>query len=277
MKVQAERLFLQQAALLLTQFPCLHHLRQHHVAALAATFRLTHWVVVGGVLAHAHQRGALIDGKVLRGFTKIDIRGGFDAHRVVQKVKIIQVKREHFLLGVMPFEFYGYHPLNGFLQKALHRTFSRTGVELLGQLLRDGAAAACLFLPQHAAFYHSTHQCPCVDAGMLVETYILGGHKSVEHAGGNAVVGYKYTVFVTRPRSQQTAVGRDDLRCVSADGALQLTYGRHITYPPTLYAPHTSHNGQQEHEVGSPHEDQEFLSHICCRQQDELSAGTLPQ
>ena len=189
----------------------LDHLGEHHVAALAATFGLTHGVEVGGVFAHAHEGGTFAEAEVFRSLAEVDVGGCFNAHGIVEEIEIVEIEREYFLLGIMSFKFHGDDPLDGFLHESLHGGLGLFGVELLGELLGDGTAAACLLVAEHAALHHGTHKGAGVDAGVLKETDILGGHEGIEELRGNAVVADEHAVFVARPGAHEAAVGTDDL------------------------------------------------------------------
>ena len=70
----------------------------------------------------------------------------------------------------------------------------RGGIELLGELLRNGAAATSRRLPEESAFHHGARQGYEVDARMVVEPHILSGHESLHEIWRELLVGHRYAV-----------------------------------------------------------------------------------
>ena len=260
-EVEPERFLAETFHFFLREVSRLAHLLQHHVAPLAATLRLAHRIKVRGVFTHAHQRGGFERGEVARLFAEIYLRRRFDAYGIVQEVEIIKVKREDFLFCVSALQFHGDYPFYGLLQQSLHRGGCRGRIELLGQLLRDGAAAARAFLPENAAFHHGARQGFGINARVVVETHVLRCCERVEHHGRNAVVVHEHAVLVAAPRAEQFAIGGEDLRSVAADGALQLVNRRHVANPPFVDRHERERYYQQCGDEERPHPNQEFLSH----------------
>ena len=149
----------------------------------------------------------------------------------MEEVEIVEVHRDDFLLRVVPLQLDGNHPLDGLLHGAFVDVVGLGAIELLGQLLRDGAAAAGLLLAHDHALHHSTKHGAEVDAAVLVEAFVLGGHKGLHEVGGEVFVAYVDAVgTAVAPRAQQDSVGGIDLACILIYRVLQLLQVGHVTY-----------------------------------------------
>ena len=146
-ETQSDGFLLVQVRIHLAQITSLHHLFQHHIAAFPATFRFAHGVEVRRIFAHAYQGGRFGHRQVLGLFIKIGACRGFDAHGIVEEIKIIEIHRDDFLLRVISLQLHGNHPLYRLLQSTFHRALRHIRVELLCQLLRNRAASPCIALP----------------------------------------------------------------------------------------------------------------------------------
>ena len=85
-----------------------------------------------------------------RHLAEVDVRSVVNAYALVQKVKLVEVHRNKFLLGVAGLELHRNNPLLGLLKQAF-KAPSRLVKHLLRQLLRNGGAAAVAPKLDHGA------------------------------------------------------------------------------------------------------------------------------
>ena len=95
----------------------------------------------------------------------------------MQEVKVVQIHREYLVLRIVTLQLDGYHPLYRFLQQAFHHAVCSLGIQLLGQLLRNGRATTGTLLSEHATLDDGSSQSIEVDARMFVESDVLGSHQ----------------------------------------------------------------------------------------------------
>ena len=127
-------------------------------------------VVKRRVLAHAHQCGRLLN-----------IQFRVDTNSMVNKVIFVQIQSKNLLLCIIALQFYGNDPFGGLLECPLDRTAGHMfGIQLFGQLLSDSTAAAGTVLLKYHALDYCPYQRLKVYSGMLLETDILGCHKSLD-------------------------------------------------------------------------------------------------
>ena len=193
--------------LLLSNVACLEHLVEHDVTALQRTLLKAYGVVERRVLTQTDKRSTLGERQVARLFREIDVGGSLDAHGVMEEVEIIEIQGDDFLLGVVTLQLHCDDPLDRLLQHALRSGVGHVGVELLGQLLRDGRATASVLLSQDATLDDGTCQRVEVDARVLVETHVLGGHQGLDERRSEVVVIDHHSVLAVHvPRSQELVV-----------------------------------------------------------------------
>ena len=179
----------------------------------------------------------------------------------MEKIKIIEIERKDFLFGVMALQLDSDDPLYGFLHESARGALRGRRIELLGQLLGDGTTTSGLVMAQESAFHNGTSQGTDIDARMFIETDIFRGHKGLKDVGGDTVVINKDAIFVARPRTDDFAIGSNDLRGVFADGALEFIQRGHISNPALTDAIESScHQQHQQHE-DTPHKCHEYFSH----------------
>ena len=266
MEIESQWAVPQILALCLSQESGLLHLFQHNITALQATLRLADRIEIAGIFAHAHKQSTLASIERHRIFAEVSLCGRLDTDSIVQEVEIVEVHPDDFLLRIETLQLQGDNPFDRLLQKAFLRCGCFLGVELLGQLLCDGATAARAFLLQYATFHNSSHQCPKVDAVMLVETDILCGNKCLHQSRGQFIeVGEDTVGTAVAPGTQLLAIGREDLRSKLVDGILQLLDVGHIAYSTCEDAVEYDTDDDYAQYVTRPKEDEQFLSHQKCR------------
>ena len=259
---QLQRQRLQGVALRLGDVSGFPHLVEHHVAPAASALVAAEGVIVRGVLAHAYQRGGFLNLQVFRLATEVGEGGSLDADRVVQEVELVEVHREDFLFGVVVFQLYGNHPFDGLLEQTLHHV-ARTGrIELLGELLGDGASATGILLHQDAALHHGTEQGDGVDARMLDKAHVLRGYQRIDDVGRQVVVAHEHAVLLAvRVGAQHLPVLREDLGGELVVRVFQILHGRHVAYLPgsNRVEYHNAHKYSQRYK--SPQYNDDFLYH----------------
>ena len=138
MEVERERLRGIGLIFAIRQVSCLSHLREHHVATLRASVRVTHGVKERRVLAQTDKRCRFANRQVARFLIKIGVGCRFYAHSVMKEIEIVEIERNNLLLCVVAFKLHGYDPFYRLLQQTLHGARCRARIELFSQLLRDG-------------------------------------------------------------------------------------------------------------------------------------------
>ena len=118
-------------------------------------------------------------------------------------------------------QLHGHHPLLELHEHHAYLALVSAGEEVLGQLLRDGAAAARRALAADDRLEEHAEEAPRVDARMLVEAHILRGHEGVDEVGRYLVVGDVGAVLQPYEAEHLAVVGQH-LRGLQAAGVLQL-------------------------------------------------------
>ena len=164
------------------------HLVEHHIAASARTFVITHRIIKGRILAHTHQRWRLpLSSNPSVRNQSIGIGGSLYAHRIIQEVKLIKIHRKNFLFGIIALQLYGYHPLDGLLEQTLHYIVGAWRIKLFGKLLADCTATAGILLHQNTTLHHGTEQRDGINPRMFgkrtssvaISALIIWGDKSL--------------------------------------------------------------------------------------------------
>ena len=254
---------LQGVALSLGQVARLAHLVEHHVAASAGTLSAAHGVEERRVLAHTHQRGGFFDLEVLGVASEVSVGRSLHAHGVVQEVELVEVHRQDLFLRVVALQLDGDDPLDGFLEETLQRVLRAGRIELLGQLLGDGTAAAGILLHQDAALHNSTEQGLGVDARMLGKAHVFRGDEGVDDVGRQVLITHVDAVFLAvRIGAQRLSVGRKDLCGKLVVRVLQVFDGRHVAYPAFRDGGEHQHACQQHDGQQYPEDYDDFLYHV---------------
>ena len=180
----------------------------------------------------------------------------------MQEVEVVQVHGNNLVLGVVALQLDSYHPLDRFLQHALHDAVGRTRIQLLGQLLRDGRAAASRLLSQQSSLDDSTSEGYEVNARVVVEAHVLGSHQRLYQRGCQLGVVYQYAVLtIVVPRTHDFSVSGIYLCGKSVDGVLQVLDGRHVAYPAPLYSHESKRCRQHDQQQQCPQNTYYNLSH----------------
>ena len=234
-EVEFQRQLLERISLGRCEHALLLHLLEHGVAAQTRTIGMAHGIVVGGILHHSDKCGRLLNVEVLGGLSEIYPRGRLDSHCVVEEVELVEIHLDNLILRVVALELHGYHPFYGLLERTVDDSVGSGGIELFGQLLGDGGAAAGVFLAHDKRLDKHTHECAHIDAGMVLETGILGGDESVDHVLRDFVVVGVYAVArIAVVTAHFLAVGRIENGSELIVGVLQLLDRRHIAYPAVV-------------------------------------------
>ena len=166
--------------------PVLDHLRNHRSPPLQHQFRPTQWVVQCAVFQHPNQHGRLVQVEPGHRFAEIDLRRAADAHRLIQEVVAVQIQGDDLVLGVLPLEPRSDDPLLGLLEDGPFEEAGSVvalGEELLGELLRDRAAAPLL-----AEVGNGPGQPPEIHAGVVPEPDVLRTDEGLHQRGGQVRV-----------------------------------------------------------------------------------------
>ena len=130
----------------------------------------------------------------------------------MEKVKIIQIHCNDFVLCVVTLQLNSNNPLYRLLKYTLQSRMCPLSIKLLSQLLSDSRTATSTFLTKDPTLNNSTSQGVKVNTRMLIETHILSGHQGInqcrrelgiidkddEAKGGNALEINAGLVFDTR-------------------------------------------------------------------------------
>ena len=110
-----------------------------------------------------------------------------------------------------------------------------TRKQVLGQLLGDGASAAAAAVAAHKGLEEHTRKTACIDAGVVVETHVLGGYQCVDEVEVLSAIGYltigEAGAVLDAYVSKYFAVGAPHLRCQVATRVFKLLERRHKAQP----------------------------------------------
>ena len=264
-KIQDKVFLLEGIMSRLSDVAALEHLVEHHIAALAAALRHTDGIEQRGILAHAHQDSTFVHREIAGLLAEIGASGRLDAHGVVKEIEVVEIHCDDFLLGVIALELQGNHPLDGLLEQTLEGAPGSGTVELLGQLLRDGATAAGALLLEDAALDNGAQKRFEVDARMHEETLVLCSHQSIDQCGRQILVGHKDAIALgIAPGADQLAVGRKNLRGELVHGVLKLLKLGHIADIALPNSIERTAQCQPEKHQQTPQKYDNFLSHGKC-------------
>ena len=130
----------------------------------------------------------------------------------MKEIEVVEIHAHNLFLGIETLQLDGYHPLDRLLQESFMHALRLLGIELLGQLLRNGTAASSALATQDTALDDGTQQGTEIHPTVLVETNILGGHQRLNYCGREVIVAHKDAVCLTvAPCTQQLAIGREYL------------------------------------------------------------------
>ena len=187
---------------------CFVHLFKHYVAAGTCTLRMAQGVEIRRILYHADKHCGLFDVELVGSGVKIYFGGALDSYGVVKEVELVEIHLDDFLFTVETFELDGYHPFYGFLHSTAEHAGTRWGVELFGELLGDGGAAAGAFVAKQHGFEYGTAYGFGIDAGMAFETDIFGCDKGVDYVWRDFVeIGIHAVACATEVSPHLFAVG----------------------------------------------------------------------
>ena len=167
----------------LGQVPRLLHLGEDEITPHQGLVGVDVWVVPGGLVDHSHQHGALLHLQVY-GFLVEELgRGRLNSVGVAAEEHGVEIHVHYLLLGIVPLkldggdpflELYPYHPHLGYPGDLAADI--APGIQGLGQLLGDGAAAALARIPHEERLEKHPSQTLEIDARMPVEAHVLGCH-----------------------------------------------------------------------------------------------------
>ena len=225
----------------------LSHAPQHHVAPLERPFGVEARIVGRVGCQHSHQRGGGRRFEPLALAAEEEFRRRLDAVDVLAKRHRVQIERQNLLLGVGALDAVGNNQLAHLGHRDGERPQAASRKEVLGQLLADGAAAALTVVGhQHRAKQHASHA-HHVDAAVLKEAAVFGGHKGVDHVGRYVFGVDADAVFDIEPTHQHT-VGGVDLGGVRIADARQL--GTRGYVPEDAHIDHPHKNGRKNQHIG---------------------------
>ena len=98
----------------------------------------------------------------------------------MKEVEVIEIHSDDLVLRIVTLQLHSNDPFDGLLKGSLHSGVGCLGEKLLSQLLGDGRTSTSILLPHESTFDDGTSQSIEVDAGMLVETFILSSHQGLD-------------------------------------------------------------------------------------------------
>ena len=150
----------------------------------------------------------------------------------MKKVKLIEVHIDDFLFGIVALQTDGNDPLNGLLEESLGQTFDAGGVQLFGQLLRDGTTATTATLAHQSAFHNGPEESTDIDSAVIREAHVLRGYERLNQIGGQILIaGIKSVVLAVGKAPETLSVGRNELRSIAIYRIFELLHSRHIANP----------------------------------------------
>ena len=219
-------------ALRLRQIVLVPHAPEDQVAALQGLVRVDGGVVARGLVHHAHQDGALLHLQV-DGILAEELQGsGLDAVGVGAEENRVQVHVHDFLLRVVALQLDRGDPLAELDPDHVQLGgVLLAGVEGLRQLLGDGGAATLAGIAGQERLEQDAEQAGDVDAGMVVETGVLGGDRRLHEVQGKLVIAHEGPVLDMVGRQDLAFLG-DDLGGQLAVRVLELFDGRDLGEGP---------------------------------------------
>ena len=181
-EIQAQGLQLQLLHLGSGNIAGLLHLSEHYITALHTALGVPDGIEIAGILAHTYQCGALSNIQILGILAEVSPGGCLDTYCIVKEIEIVQVHGQNLLLRIVLLQFQGNYPFYRFLQESLLDVSGLLGVQLLGQLLGDGTAAAGTLPHQDTTFYNGSEKGLEINTAMIVETLVLSSYKCLNYS-----------------------------------------------------------------------------------------------
>ncbi len=242
------------------------HALQHEVAARQGVLGVAHGRVARGGVHHAHEHGRLLDVEFVGFLIKEGVGRRLDAVGVRSVLHRVEVHGGDLLLRVVVFEFEGRDPLLEFREHQLAGAGDASATsdrvareEVLGQLLRDGRAAALRRVAQRDGLHAHAHQRRQVDARVAAEARILGGHERRDDGRHAASVEPQVLRRVGRKEVGVLHVGAvlheeraDDLAVLGVDFGREVAF-RVFELLERGHAAEKSRRGQQQHDQQHRH------------------------
>ena len=179
----------------------LAHAVEHHVAAAPGGGRVKLGVVGRGVVEHAHEHGGFLRLEAVGRGVEEGFGRHFNAEGAGAVLHRVQVHAQNFLLGVALLQVDGREPLLGFGHDgAHHRNVAQAAptllaadfVEVFGQLLGDGGAAALLAAQRRV---EAAYQRGRVDTRVLVVAHVFSGNEGLDEQRRHLAEGHRRAVF----------------------------------------------------------------------------------
>ena len=120
-----------------------HHLVEHGVASLEASFGMEAGIVVGGTFQHADKGCSLGEGEFRGGGGKVFLCRAFNAEGVFTEGDGVQVQCQYFIFCIGVFQTSGYEHFFEFDDRHESDLLFFSWIQVLCKLLADGAAASC--------------------------------------------------------------------------------------------------------------------------------------
>ena len=229
------------------------HLGEDDIAALQRVVGVQHGAVGRGGFEQSHEYGGLVDVQLGGRLVEEGLRGGLDAEGIAAEVDGVEVHGENLLLGVVVLQLDGHDPLTELGEDGATAGVGLAHlVEVLGQLLGDGGAAAGGAMASDDSLEEHAEETACVDAGVAVETGVLGGDEGIDEVGGKLVVGDVGAVLEAYV-AQHLAVVADDLGGLQAVGILDVLELRHVANPSDGQEEEEEEHEGPEAPEGPPH------------------------
>lgn len=162
-----------------------HHLVDDGVASPERSVGMEAGIVVGGAFEHADEGGCLGKRQFGGGGGEVFLRGALQPEGVFPEGDGVEVEGEDFLLVVDVLEAAGGEYLLELHDGHEGHLLLVAGVEVLGELLAEGAAAAGAALAEEEGFEEDAQHADAVDPLVLVETDVFGGEEGMDGIGGN--------------------------------------------------------------------------------------------
>ena len=260
-------------ALRLGQIILVPHASENQIAAFQGLVRIDGGVIARGLVHHAHQDGALLHLQVDGVLAEELQGGGLDAVGVGAEENRVQVHVHDFLLRVVALELYGRDPLAELDPDHVQLgDVLLAGIEGLRELLGDGGTAALAGVAGQERLEQDAEKAGDVDAGMAVETGVLGGDRRLHEVQGKFVIAYEGAVLDMVGREDLAFLG-DDLGGQLAVRILQLLVARNLGEGPDDSEQQEAQHDRRDQQDPEPPDD--LLSCIVCHLKN-LSLRTRP-
>ena len=178
----------------------IQHCIQTFFPTLGIVLGVPDGIVIGRILGNTSDYRTLGQGQLATGLAEITLGCGFHTQGILSQVNSIHVSYQYLILGKLLGNFQGQVLFLDFTLDFLNHIFAFGGPfrenGILQKLLGNGTGTLRLFTAGLNKLECGTEHTLHINTVMLVETFILNGHKGLAQMVGNLVHGHMDTVRI---------------------------------------------------------------------------------